>query len=171
MNISSDVLVLLPEQILALGAMALMLAGAIGGEKTAPAISWGAIALLLASGVAVVMGPVGVTAFHGAFVADGFARFAKILILIGTALSVLLAEEFFSRIRLSRFELPVLMLLATVGMMLMVSADSFIALYMGLELQSLALYVLAAFNRDHLRSTEAGLKYFVQGALSSGMLL
>ena len=100
-----------------------------------------------------------------------FARFAKILILIGAALSILLAEEFFSSIKLSRFELPVLMLLATLGMMLMVSATSFLSLYMGLELQSLALYVLAAFNRDHLRSTEAGLKYFVLGALSSGMLL
>ena len=110
-------------------------------------------------------------AFHGAFVADGFARFAKLLILIGAALSILLAEEFFSARRSSRFELPVLMLFATLGMMLMVSASSFLSLYMGLELQSLALYVLAAFNRDHLRSTEAGLKYFVLGALSSGMLL
>ena len=110
-------------------------------------------------------------AFAGAFIADDFARFAKILILIGAALSILLAEEFFSAINLSRFELPVLMVIATLGMMLMVSATSFLSLYMGLELQSLALYVLAAFNRDHLRSTEAGLKYFVLGALSSGMLL
>ena len=100
-----------------------------------------------------------------------FARFAKILILIGAALSILLADEFFAAIELSRFELPVLMLLATLGMLLMVSAASFLSLYMGLELQSLALYVLAAFNRDHLRSTEAGLKYFVLGALSSGMML
>ena len=82
-----------------------------------------------------------------------------------------MAQEFFAIERTARFELPVLMLLATLGMMLMVSASSFIALYMGLELQSLALYVLAAFNRDSLRSTEAGLKYFVLGALSSGMLL
>jgi NADH-quinone oxidoreductase subunit N len=104
-------------------------------------------------------------------VEDGFSRFAKILILIGAALSILLAEEFFATINLSRFELPVLMLIASLGMLLMVSASSFLALYMGLELQSLALYVLAAFNRDHLRSTEAGLKYFVLGALSSGMLL
>src|ERR1700733_11733179 len=151
--------------------MALLLLGAISGEKSAPLVSWGAIALLAAAGVVTVMGPDGVTAFHGAFIADGFSRFAKILILIGAALSILLADEFFSTIQLSRFELPVLMLLATLGMMLMVSANSFIALYMGLELQSLALYVLAAFNRDHLRSTEAGLKYFVLGALSSGLLL
>jgi NADH-quinone oxidoreductase subunit N len=112
-----------------------------------------------------------VTAFHGAFIADGFSRFAKILILIGAALSILLADEFFVSVQLSRFELPVLMLIATLGMLLMVSAASFLSLYMGLELQSLSLYVLAASNRDHLRSSEAGLKYFVLGALSSGMML
>jgi NADH-quinone oxidoreductase subunit N len=123
------------------------------------------------SGALTVLGPAHATAFHDAFVADGFSRFAKILILIGAALSILLADEFFAGIKLSRFELPVLMLIATLGMMLMVSSASFLSLYMGLELQSLALYVLAAFNRDHLRSTEAGLKYFVLGALSSGMLL
>jgi NADH-quinone oxidoreductase subunit N len=170
MNIQADLMVMLPELVLAAGAMALLLAGAIGGEKTAPAISWAAILLLAVAGALVVTGVQG-PAFHGAFIADGFSRYAKILILIGAALSILLAEEFFSAIALSRFELPVLMLLATLGMMLMVSASSFLSLYLGLELQSLALYVLAAFNRDHLRSTEAGLKYFVLGALSSGMLL
>src|ERR1019366_4522097 len=136
------------------------------------AISWGAILLLIASGAAAVwLVPEHAAAFHGAFVADGFARFAKILILLGAALSILLADEFFAAQAMARFELPVLMLLATLGMLLMVSASNFLSLYMGLELQSLALYVLAAFNRDHLRSTEAGLKYFVLGALSSGMLL
>jgi NADH-quinone oxidoreductase subunit N len=170
-NLQSDLLVLLPELILAVGAMALLLFGAISGEKSAPVVSWGAIALLVAAGVATVLGPNHATAFHGAFIADGFSRFAKILILTAAALSILLADEFFGSIQLSRFELPVLMLLATLGMLLMVSAASFLSLYMGLELQSLALYVLAAFNRDHLRSTEAGLKYFVLGALSSGMML
>ena len=171
MNLQADLLVLLPELILAIGAMGLLLFGAITGEKSAPAVSWGAIALLVAAGAATVMGPDHASAFHNAFIADGFSRFAKVLILAGAALSILLADEFFSEIQLSRFELPVIMLLATLGMMLMVSASSFLSLYMGLELQSLALYVLAAFNRDHLRSTEAGLKYFVLGALSSGMLL
>jgi NADH-quinone oxidoreductase subunit N len=179
-NLQADLLVLLPELILAVGAMALLLAGAMlgsprdtpaGSERPLPFIGWGAILLLVVSGLAVVMGPGQASAFHGAFVADGFSRFAKILILIGAALSILLADEFFSSIQLSRFELPVVMLLATLGMLLMVSASSFLSLYMGLELQSLALYVLAAFNRDHLRSTEAGLKYFVLGALSSGMML
>ena len=172
MNLQADLLVLLPELILAVGAMALLLTGAIGGEKTASGVAWGAIALMIIAGVvAVTIVPDQANAFGDAFVADGFSRFAKILILAGAALSILLAEEFFSSIKLSRFELPVLILLATTGMMLMVSASSFLSLYMGLELQSLALYVLASFNRDHLRSTEAGLKYFVLGALSSGMML
>jgi len=171
-TLQADLMVLLPELVLAVGAMALLLIGAIGGEKTAPAISFGAIALFVAAGAEVIWGvPSHATAFHGAFVADDFARFAKVLILVGAALSILLADEFFAPMTMSRFELPVLMVLASLGMLLMVSAGSFIALYMGLELQSLALYVLASFNRDHLRSTEAGLKYFVLGALSSGMML
>src|SRR6185295_4671551 len=131
----------------------------------------GAIALLAAAGVTTVTGPEHATAFRDAFVADGVSRFAKLLILGGAAFSILLADEFFSDIKLSRFELPVLMVISTLGMLLMVSSSSFLSLYMGLELQSLALYVLAAFNRDHLRSSEAGLKYFVLGALSSGMML
>ncbi len=171
MSLQTDLLVLLPELILAIGAMALLLFGAITGEKSAPVVSWGAIALLVVAGAATVMGPEQASAFHNAFIADGFSRFAKLLILSGAALSILLADEFFVSVKLSRFELPVIMLLATLGMMLMVSASNFLSLYMGLELQSLALYVLAAFNRDHLRSSEAGLKYFVLGALSSGMLL
>jgi NADH-quinone oxidoreductase subunit N len=183
MTLQTDLLTLLPELIMAVGAMVLLLAGALSGgasrsgtsissgEKTASLISWGAIALLVVTGVVAVMWtPDHTTAFHGAFVADSFARFAQILILIGSALSILLADEFFQP-PAARFELPVLMVLATLGMMLMVSAGSLVALYLGLELQSLALYVLAAFNRDHLRSTEAGLKYFVLGGLSSGMML
>jgi NADH-quinone oxidoreductase subunit N len=170
MNFQADLLTLLPELILAVGAMLLLLIGAVSGEKSARAVTWGAILLVGLSGVAVILSNGG-TAFGNAYIADDFARFAKLLILAGTALSILLAEEFFAPLRVSRFELPVLMVIATLGMLLMVSAGSFLSLYMGLELQSLSLYVLAAFNRDHLRSTEAGLKYFVLGALSSGMLL
>ncbi len=168
MNIQADVLLLLPELILALSAMALLLAGALGGERLAPFISSGAILALMVTGAAVMTGADG-SAFQDAFIADGFSRFAQGLILTGAVFCILLAGEFFGQSL--RFELPVLMLLATLGMLMMVSASSFLSLYMGLELQSLALYVLAAFNRDHLRSTEAGLKYFVLGALSSGMLL
>jgi hypothetical protein len=145
-TLQADLLVMLPELILAVGAMALLLIGAVCGEKSAPEIGWGAIICLVLAGAAAVMGPSQATAFHDAFVADGFSRFAKLLILGGSAFSILLADEFFSDIKLSRFELPVLMLLATLGMMLMVSSSNFLSLYMGLELQSLALYVLAAFN-------------------------
>lgn len=172
MTLQADLLVLLPELILALGAMALLLAGALSEGRATALVNWAAIALMGAAGaVLLCLVPADATAFGGAFVADGFARFAKVMILSGAALSILLAEDFFSTSKLSRFELPILILLATTGMLLMVSAGSFLSLYLGLELQSLALYVLAAYNRDNLRSTEAGLKYFVLGALSSGMLL
>ncbi len=170
MSLQTDLVLLLPELTVAIGAMVLLLTGAIGGEKLAPVVTWGAVCVLLLAGVGIVMGPQG-AAFHGAFIADEFSRFANVLILAGGALSVLLADEYFVSEKVSRFELPVLLMLATLGMMLMVSATSFLALYMGLELQSLALYVLAAFNRGNVRSSEAGLKYFVLSALASGMLL
>ena len=171
MTLQADLLVLLPELVLGVGAMVLLLVGVTGGDRITGAISSAAIVLLAVCGYLVFVHANPSTAFGGAFVVDGFARFSKILILAGSALCILMAGEFFKLEGTRRFELPILMLLATLGMMLMVSASSFIALYMGLELQSLALYVLAAFNRDSLRSTEAGLKYFVLGALSSGMLL
>jgi NADH-quinone oxidoreductase subunit N len=172
MNLSANLAVLVPELILAFGAMALLLLGAMRGERGIGMVSALAIVLLAASAWFVAM-PVTheARAFGGAFVVDDFARFAKLLILLGSALTLLMAQDFLVSQGLDKFEFPVLVLLATTGMMLMVSASSFIALYMGLELQSLALYVLAAFHRDSLRSTEAGLKYFVLGALSSGMML
>ena len=172
MTISANITVLVPELIMAIGAMVLLLFGAIRGEKGISLVSSLAIIVMAAAAWFVVM-PVSHDphAFGGAFVVDDFARFAKILILLGSAATLLMAQDFLVSQGLDKFEFPVLVLLATVGMMLMVSASSFIALYMGLELQSLALYVLAAFHRDSLRSTEAGLKYFVLGALSSGMML
>jgi NADH-quinone oxidoreductase subunit N len=170
-NLQADLIVLMPELIVAVGAMVLLLGGVIAGDRSTGVVSWLAVLLLAVAGAIVFLHADKGAAFQGAFVVDGFSRFTKLLILIGSALCVLMAKEFFAIERTARFELPVLMLLATLGMMLMVSASSFIALYMGLELQSLALYVLASFNRDSLRSTEAGLKYFVLGALSSGMLL
>ncbi|MEP2558030.1 MAG: NADH-quinone oxidoreductase subunit NuoN, partial [Rhizobiaceae bacterium] len=110
-------------------------------------------------------------AFHGAFVMDPFARLMKILVLIGSGVAIAMSVGFARLENFDRFEYPILVVLATLGMLLMVSANDLIALYLGLELQALALYVVAAINRDSLRSTEAGLKYFVLGALSSGMLL
>jgi len=170
-NLHADLLVLLPELLVAAGTMALLLGGVIAGDRATAIVSWLSVLLLTTAGFIVLTHADSRSAFHGAFVVDGFSRFAKLLILVGSALCILIAMEFYAIDRASRFELPILMLLATLGMMLMVSASSFIALYMGLELQSLALYVLASFNRDSLRSTEAGLKYFVLGGLSSGMLL
>jgi NADH-quinone oxidoreductase subunit N len=111
------------------------------------------------------------TGFGGSFVADPFGRFMKMLTLIGSLVTLVMSVGFARAERFDRFEYPVLIVLATLGMMLMISANSMLALYLGLELQSLALYVVAAINRDNIRSTEAGLKYFVLGALSSGMLL
>jgi len=171
-SISTDLATLLPELIVAGGALALLLFGAMRGEKGIALVSVLAVVALVAAAWFVVS-PISPQshAFGQAFVVDDFARFAKLLILLGSVLTLLMAQDFLESLGLAKFEFPVLVLLATTGMMLMVSASSFIALYMGLELQSLALYVLAAFNRDSVRSSEAGLKYFVLGALSSGMML
>jgi NADH-quinone oxidoreductase subunit N len=165
-----DLYTLLPELILAVGAMALLIFGAIRGEGRTNLISYLAVAVIAASAYFSFIGP-DAKAFHGAFVVDAFVRFIKAAILWSSAACLLMAQRFFADEKKARFEIPVLMLLATCGMSLMVSAQSFIALYMGLEFQSLALYVLAASDRDNLRSTEAGLKYFVLGSLSSGMML
>lgn len=159
-----------PELLLAVGALLLLLIGAYGGENRGSLISGLSVLLLLAAAVAVVIGRDGST-FGGAFVVDGFARFLKVLVLIGSALAVVMTQRFAVAEKFFHFELPVLIVLATIGMLLMISAGDLIAVYLGLELQSLALYVVASFHRDDGRSTEAGLKYFVLGALSSGMLL
>jgi NADH-quinone oxidoreductase subunit N len=162
----------LPEILLACGAMALLLLGVFRGEGSARLVSWLAVALLLA--VLVVSGlfegehRVG---FFGMFVTDAFAVFMKALVLLGSAVSIIMALRYNEEHRIARFEFPVLILLGTTGMMVMVSANDLITLYLGLELQSLALYVVASFDRDSVRSTEAGLKYFVLGALASGLLL
>jgi NADH-quinone oxidoreductase subunit N len=162
----------LPEILLACGAMALLLLGVFRGEGSARLVSWLAVAVLIA--VLVVSGLLGGErriGFYGMFVTDAFAVFMKALVLIGSAVSIILALHYNEEGRIARFEFPVLILLATTGMMVMVSANDLITLYLGLELQSLALYVVASFDRDSVRSTEAGLKYFVLGALASGLLL
>lgn len=169
---SNDFQVLFPELLLAIGSMALLVLGVLRGDRSLGLVSWLAVILLVVTGWFVLFPLTQFNrAFHGAFIADDFARFAKILILMGTGLTILMSKEYLEREKIAHFEFPVLLVLSTVGMFLMVSASSFIAVYMGLELQSLALYVLAAFNRDSLKSSEAGLKYFVLGALSSGMML
>lgn len=162
--------VALPEVVLAVGTMALLMLGVFRGNRDTSVVAMLATLLLIVVLVLSVVGASG-EAFGGLFVENGFTSFVKVLILAGSAVAIVMAIEFFRREDMQRFEYPLLMLTATLGMMLMVSANDFIALYMGIELQSLSLYVLAAFRRDSLRSTEAGLKYFVLGALSSGMLL
>ncbi|ATN33971.1 NADH-quinone oxidoreductase subunit N [Rhizobium sp. ACO-34A] len=160
-----------PELILAVGALALLMIGVFAGEKSATTVTGLAVALLIISGVWLVLVPAEGSAFGGAYVADGYARFMKVLALIGSITAMIMAVGHARFDHLDKFEFPVLLVLATLGVMLMISANNLISLYLSLELQSLALYVVAAINRDSLRSTEAGLKYFVLGALSSGMLL
>ena len=163
---------ILPELVLALGAMVLLMIGVTRGDRSTGLVNALAIVLLVAAGVLVWMQPAGkVTAFNGSFVLDDYARFLKILALTGSAVAVLMSIEFLGAVGKQRFEYPVLIVLSTTGMLVLVSAGDLIALYLGMELMSLALYVIAAIDRDNVRSTEAGLKYFVLGALSSGMLL
>ena len=162
----------LPEIVLALGAMALLMVGAFRGERSLLAVNGIAFALLVIAAVIVYALPAGrIVAFNGSFVIDDFARVLKILTLIGSAVTIVLSLDYLKIEKIQTFEFPVLILLSTTGMLMLISAADLIALYLGLELMSLSLYVVAASNRDSQRSTEAGLKYFVLGALSSGMLL
>ncbi|MBL8691062.1 MAG: NADH-quinone oxidoreductase subunit NuoN [Rhodospirillaceae bacterium] len=162
----------LPEIWLAAAGMALLMIGVFRGDKHTRSLSWLSVLVLLVAVFLVINGASGRTvAFGGQFVTDAFAIFVKVLVLLGSAVSIVLALDYIEREDMGRFEYPVLIVLATLGMLVMVSANDLITLYLGLELQSLALYVVAAFQRDRIRSTEAGLKYFVLGALSSGMLL
>ncbi len=164
----------LPELALAIGAMVLLITGVFLGDKAADKISIASVILLLVAAVLVVFAPGGgqdVSLFSGAFAIDAFAKFCKVLIFGAAAFAILMSDRYLAGEQLGRFEYPVLIVLAAFGMSLMVSATDLISLYMGIETQSLALYILAAFNRDSRRSTEAGLKYFVLGALSSCLLL
>ena len=160
-----------PELLMAVGSLVLLMIGVFSGEGATRIVTGLAIALIAAAGILLWYDPSVGFAFNAAYVSDPFARFMKFLVLIGSGFAIAMASGFTRSGNLSRFEYPVLIVLATLGMMLMVSANDLISLYLSLELQSLALYVVAAINRDSLRSTEAGLKYFVLGALSSGMLL
>jgi NADH-quinone oxidoreductase subunit N len=164
---------LLPEFVLGLGAMALLLLGvyrpAAGTVRFVDAV---AIVLLALAGVILAALPGGkLVTFGGSFIVDEFARFLKILALLGSAAAIAMSIDYARREAQERFEYSVLILLSTLGMLMLISAADLIALYLGLELMSLPLYVVAASHRGSLRATEAGLKYFVLGALSSGMLL
>jgi NADH-quinone oxidoreductase subunit N len=167
-----SLLPVLPEMVLAVGAMVLLMVGAYGGQTTTKLVTLLAIILLVVVGVLEVTLPAGkLVTFGGSFIVDDYARFLKVLALIGSAVTLVLSREFLEHESRRIFEYAILVLLSTVGMMVLISAGDLVMLYLGLELMSLALYVVAASNRDNARSTEAGLKYFVLGALSSGMLL
>ena len=171
--ISADIQTVLPEIIIAVYAMGALIAAVYTGkDETAPLLTWltGGLFVLIAGWIGYNGEGVNV-AFDGAYVDDGFGRFAKVVILLSAAAVLVMSQDYMSRRGLLRFEYPLLVALAVVGMMVMVSAGDLMSLYMGLELQSLSLYVVASLRRDSVKSTEAGLKYFVLGALSSGLLL
>jgi NADH-quinone oxidoreductase subunit N len=174
MDYSTQLLMSLPELVLAVGAILLMLVAAWGGQASTKLVSWTSVAVLIGAGIALA-GPAsaGGEAFGGLYRADMFAAFCKVLIFSAAAVSILIAPRFFQRTSGDdlRPEYPVLILLSSAGMGMMVSAGDLLTLYVGLELQSLSAYVLASFMRRDTRSAEAGLKYFVLGALASGILL
>mgnify|MGYP001462824784 FL=1 len=171
--IASDFSTVLPEVFLSLYAMLALVVFVYSGKDKHAALSiWltSGVFLLLAAIIGLSSAP-DTTSFNGMFVDDNFARFAKVVILLSAATVLVMGQDYATKHDMLKFEYPLLVALSVVGMMVMVSAGSLLTLYMGLELQSLALYVIAAFRRDSAKSTEAGLKYFVLGALSSGLLL
>lgn len=172
MNIIADLAVIRPELFVAVAAMGMLMFGAFRKENSARFVSWLGVGVFVVAGVLVFAGSADTAmAFGNQFIVDDFAVFAKILLISGAALSLILAVPYNLREGIDQFEYPILIVFAVLGMMMMVSANDLISLYLGIELQSLALYVVAAIRRDTLRSSEAGLKYFVLGALSSGILL
>lgn len=171
--ISADLNIILPEILLSgFALLGLLVAVYTTKDKVGSLLIWltSAVFVLLAAWIGFT-GEGTRVAFNGMFIEDSFARFAKVTILLSAAAVLLMSEGYMKARGLLRFEYPMLVALSAVGMMMMVSAGDLMALYMGLELQSLALYVVASLRRDSVRSTEAGLKYFVLGALSSGVLL
>ena len=168
----SGYLPVLPEVVLALGAMLMLMAGVMFGERSGRLVNSWCVLVLVAAGAAMHWVPAGhLSLFNGSFIVDDFSRFLQILTLIGSAGALLLSLDWLSIEKQQRFEYGALFILSTLGMMMLIAAGDLIALYLGLELMSLALYVVAASDRENIKSTEAGLKYFVLGALSSGMLL
>ena len=169
----TDFQTVLPEVLLAAYAMAALLFGVYTSkDKVAGLLTWVTAGIFLA--LALWIGTTGEgarSAFGGLFTEDAFARFAKVTILLSAAAVLVMSQDYMARRDLARFEYPILVALSVIGMMMMVSAGDLMSLYVGLELQSLALYVVASIRRDSAKSTEAGLKYFVLGSMSSGLLL
>lgn len=170
MNLTDALHLALPEVILASSTLVLIVLGAFGRGKADLVVTALSVAALVAAAIAAAYAPFG-AAFNGGFISDAAATYSKVAIYLMSAVAVVLGYGWLGRINARQFEYPILILLAAVGMGVMVSAGDLISLYVGVELQSLALYVLAAFRRDDAKASEAGLKYFVLGALSSGLLL
>ncbi len=163
---------ILPEIFMSVSAMGLLIVGVFNGNQSTRVISWAcALTMFVTVVIMFTMDWSSVVSMNGMFVFDKFAVIMKLIILLGGVASIALSIRFIEQEGMARFEFPILIMFAVIGMMIMVSSHNFLSLYMGLELQSLSLYVLAAFQRNSLRSSEAGIKYFVLGALSSGMLL
>ena len=159
-----------PELVLTVGALLTLMIGVFRGDRSLVPLTWVVVLIFAIAGVAAVTGAPG-SAFGGLYVADAFSTYFKVLILAAASVSAVLALPYLAKAATGRFEFPVLLMLSALGMCMMVSAHDMLSLYVGLELQSLAAYVLAAFHRNEARSSEAGLKYFILGALASGMLL
>lgn len=169
---NGDITPLVPELFMALIAMGFLLVGVVQGNRATSVLSWAACAtMLITASLTMNVGWETRTILDGMLVFDEFSAVMKLIVLLGMVFSLALSVQYIYLERIARFEYPVLVMLAGVGMMLMLSANNMLSLYMSLELQSLSLYVLAAFHRNSLRSAEAASKYFILGALSSGMLL
>ena len=160
----------LPEIVLSVCGMAILMVGVFRRPDTGFFAGMLTLGTLLIAGM-LVISRTGGNGYEGLFVVDAFSNFVKILILVSAAIGLILSFDYNPKQGIGRFEFPVLVLFSTVGMMVMGSAANLMTLYLGLELQNLALYVLVAFARDELRSAEAGLKFFVLSALASGLLL
>ena len=167
----SSLAIIAPELTLTVGALALLMVGAWRGDRSMALLTWLGVALYAVAALWMLDDAPREKAFDGLYVSDRFSQFLKVIIYAGSAVSSLMALPYLKRTRTAKFEYPVLLMLGTLGMGIMVSAHDMLTLYIGLELQSLAAYVLAAFHRRESRSSEAGLKYFVLGALASGILL
>jgi len=162
----------LPELFMAASALLLLLLGVFAKKDITAGIAALAVGVMIFAGAMVpAAGAARAVTFNGLFVVDAFAVFTKLLVLAAAALSLCMSVNWMRKEQAERFEYPVMVLFATIGMMMMISANNLISLYLGLELQSLSLYVLAAYQRDSGKATEAGLKYFVLGSLASGMFL
>lgn len=169
-DLSSALHLAASEATLAVGALVLLMVGAFAGDKSTRLVSLLSVLLLIAGAVIAITGPWG-QAFNGAYVADPLAIYGKSVIYLSAAVAIILGDGWMRRTRIAKTEYPILIVLAAVGMGMMASSGDLISMYVGIELHSLALYVLAAFHRDDAKASEAGLKYFVLGALSSGLLL